>query len=68
MGPCRVYVCISLSEEEYGVAFRTGSDLTAKLNQFLKDLKADGTLDELAKKYSLNLAEIFTDADGDALT
>lgn len=48
---------ISLSEEEYGVAFRTGSDLTAKLNQFLKDLKADGTLDELAKKYSLNLAE-----------
>ena len=48
---------ISLSEEEYGVAFRKGSDLTAKLNQFLKDLKADGTLDELAKKYNLNLAD-----------
>lgn len=50
-------VGISLSSEEYGVAFRKGSDLTEKLNQFLKDLKADGTLDELAQKYSLTLAE-----------
>ena len=48
---------INLSEEEYGVAFRKGSDLTAKLNQFLKDKKADGTLDQLAEKYDLNLAE-----------
>ena len=48
---------ISLSEEEYGVAFRKGSDLTAKLNQFLKDLKADGTLEQLAQKYQLTLAE-----------
>ncbi len=48
---------ISLSSEEYGVAFREGSDLTAKLNQFLKDLKADGTLDQLAQKYELTLAE-----------
>ena len=48
---------ISLSSEEYGVAFRKGSDLTAKLNQFLKDLKADGTLEELAEKYELTLAE-----------
>ena len=48
---------ISLSSEEYGVAFRKGSDLTAKLNQFLKDLKADGTLDQLAEKYELTLAE-----------
>ena len=50
-------VGISLSSEEYGVAFRKGSDLTEKLNQFLKDLKADGKLDELAKKYNLTLAE-----------
>lgn len=50
-------VGISLSSEEYGVAFRKGSDLTEKLNQFLKDLKADGTLDQLAKEYSLTLAE-----------
>ena len=48
---------ISLSSEEYGVAFRKGSDLTAKLNQFLKDLKADGTLQQLAEKYELTLAE-----------
>ena len=48
---------ISLSSEEYGVAFRKGSDLTEKLNQFLKDLKADGTLDALAQKYSLTLAQ-----------
>ena len=48
---------ISLSEEEYGVAFRKGSDLTAKLNQFLQDLKADGTLEQLAQKYQLTLAE-----------
>ena len=48
---------ISLSSEEYGVAFRKGSDLTEKLNQFLKDLKADGTLDQLAQKYELTLTE-----------
>lgn len=50
-------VGISLSSEEYGIAFRTGSDLTAKMNQFLKDKKADGTLDQLAQKYQLTLAE-----------
>lgn len=48
---------ISLSEEEYGVAFRKNSDLTAKLNQFLKDKKADGSLEKLAQKYQLTLAE-----------
>ena len=50
-------VGISLSSEEYGVAFRKGSDLTEKLNQFLKDMKANGKLDELAQKYNLTLAE-----------
>jgi len=48
---------ISLSSEEYGIAFRQGSDLVAKMNQFLKDKKADGTLDALAEKYELTLAE-----------
>ncbi len=48
---------ISLSSEEYGVAFRKGSDLTEKLNQFLKDMKADGSLEQLAEKYQLTLAE-----------
>jgi len=48
---------ISLSSEEYGVAFRTGSDLTAKFNAFMADLKADGQLQTLADKYQLTLAD-----------
>ena len=47
---------ISLTSEEYGVAFRKNSDVTAKLNEFLAQLKADGTLQALADKYSLTLA------------
>lgn len=50
-------VGISLSSEEYGVSFRKGSDLTQKLNEFLAKLKADGTLQQLAEKYQLTLAE-----------
>ena len=48
---------VSLTEEEYGVSFRKGSDLTAKFNEFMAELKADGTLQELAAKYELTLAE-----------
>ena len=48
---------ISLSSEEYGVAFRKGSDLADKLNTFMEALKADGTLQQLAEKYELTLAE-----------
>ena len=48
---------ISLSSEEYGVGFRVGSDLTAEFNAFMADMKADGTLDLLAEKYGLTLAE-----------
>ena len=48
---------ISLTEEEYGVAFRKGSDLTAKFNAFMDKLVADGTLPALAKKYNLTLAD-----------
>ena len=47
---------ISLTEELYGVGFRKDSDLTAKLNEFMAKLDADGTLDELAAKYDLALA------------
>ena len=49
---------ISLTEEEYGIGFRKDSDVTAKLNDFLKKLKADGTLQTLADKYGLTLADI----------
>jgi polar amino acid transport system substrate-binding protein len=48
----------SLTEEEYGIGFRKDSDVTAKLNDFLKKLKADGTLQTLANKYGLTLADI----------
>lgn len=47
---------IELTTEEYGIAFRKGSDLTEKVNEIMDELKADGTLDELAKKYNLTLA------------
>ena len=50
-------VGISLSSEEYGVAFRVGSDLTAKFNEFMAAKKADGSLQALAEKYQLTLAE-----------
>ena len=48
---------ISLTSEEYGVAFRKDSDLTAKFNEFMAKLIADGTLQQLADKYQLTLAK-----------
>ena len=48
---------VSLTEEEYGVSFRKDSDLTAKFNEFMASLKVDGTLQELAAKYELTLAD-----------
>lgn len=48
---------ISLTEEEYGVGFRKDSDVTEKFNAFLAELMADGTLEALAQKYKLTLAE-----------
>ena len=47
---------VSLTSEEYGVAFRKDSDLTAAFNAFMDKLIADGTLQELAAKYNLTLA------------
>jgi len=48
-------VC-ELTTEEYGIAFRKDSDITAKVNDIMKELKEDGTLTSLAEKYSLTLA------------
>ena len=50
-------IALSLNEEEYGVGFRKGSDITAKFNEFLEKCKEDGTLADLAAKYELNLAD-----------
>ena len=47
---------LALTSEEYGVSFRKESDLTAKFNEFMDKLQADGTLQALADKYSLTLA------------
>lgn len=48
---------IILTDEEYGVSFRKGSDLTAKFNEFMAEIRKDGTLQKLADKYKLVLAE-----------
>ena len=47
---------ISLTSEEYGIGFRKDSDVTAKVNEIMDKLIADGTLQALADKYSLTLA------------
>ena len=46
-----------LNAEEYGVAFRKGSDAAEAVNNAFDELKADGTLDALAEKYDLTLAD-----------
>ena len=48
---------VALTSEEYGVAFRKDSDITAAFNAFMDKIAADGTLQALAEKYSLTLAE-----------
>ena len=48
---------LALTSEEYGVSFRKESDLTAQFNAFMDKLIADGTLQALADKYSLTLAD-----------
>jgi polar amino acid transport system substrate-binding protein len=50
-------IAFSLTSEEYGIAFRKGSDITAKLNEILDQFRQDGTLQALADKYNLTLAE-----------
>ena len=46
-----------LNAEEYGVAFRKGSDAAAAVDEAFDALKADGTLSALAEKYELTLAD-----------
>ena len=49
---------VKLNSEEYGVGFRTGSDITAKFNEFFKQAAADGTVDEIAELYGIQAALI----------
>ena len=48
---------ISLTSEEYGIGCRKDSDLTDKVNAFLEEMTNDGTMQILADKYQLTLAE-----------
>lgn len=47
---------VELATEEYGIAFRQGSDVTAAVNKVIAELVADGTLPALAESYGLSLA------------
>ena len=46
-----------LNAEEYGVAFRKGSDAAAAVDEAFDELTADGTMQALAEKYDLALAD-----------
>lgn len=51
-------IACELTSEEYGIGFRKGSDLTETVNGYIAELKEDGTLDELAAKYELTIANL----------
>ncbi|MCK9478296.1 MAG: transporter substrate-binding domain-containing protein [Firmicutes bacterium] len=42
------------SPEEYGIAFRKGSDMVPEINAAIDELTESGKLDEIAKKYKLD--------------
>lgn len=43
----------SFADEQYGIAFRKDSDITAKVNEIIDELIKDGTLKKIAEKYKL---------------
>lgn len=45
---------LSLTTEEYGIGFRKGSDMAAKVNAIIVTLTASGKMDEIANKYELS--------------
>ena len=49
---------IKLNSEEYGVGFRKGSDLAAKLNDFFAKSLEDGSMEKLAETYGVQEALI----------
>ncbi len=46
-----------LATENYGVAFRKGSDMRDKVDAIFADMRKDGTMQALAEKYGLELAD-----------
>ncbi len=45
---------IAFADEQYGIAFRQGSDVTAAVNTAISELIASGELQEIAAKYKLS--------------
>ena len=46
-----------LAEEDYGVAFRKGSDVRDEVNKIFAEMVADGSMQALAEKYGLELSD-----------
>lgn len=46
-----------LTEEQYGIAFRKGSDVVAAVNELIAQYKADGTLAGLSETYGVAAAD-----------
>ena len=46
-----------LAEEAYGVAFRKGSDMRDAVNEIFAEMVKDGSMQALAAKYGLELAD-----------
>ena len=44
----------NFGEQEYGIAFRKGSDVTEKVNDAIADPYEDGTVSRIAEKYGLS--------------
>ena len=44
---------VKLNSEQYGVGFRTGSDLVDRLNEFFATSYKDGSMQEIAEKYGV---------------
>ncbi len=44
---------LEFNPEEYGIAFRKGSDAAAEVNKIMTELAQDGTLGQIAAKYKL---------------
>lgn len=42
------------SPEEYGIAFRKGSDITPEVNKIIAELMNDGTMDKIGAEYKLD--------------
>jgi ABC-type amino acid transport substrate-binding protein len=44
---------IELMNDQYAIGFRYGSDMSKKVNEIIKNMTLDGTINEIAEKYDL---------------